>query len=348
MQHNSMDSNSKSKAKPNTNLLINYAICVFLMPFVIMAYQYQRNIQYLSLWHVLIFCLITAALLLAVYHASKVLIRSCIGAFLFTGSLFVSFFMYRTLLSRFTTILNFMYVVGSNLALLTKITRLICILIIAVVLTNRIKKVKWLKDKGKAVLNRLAIRKTVLDGFSLRMSTANGDYELYLKTKLPLAIVMTTVIIFMVFRILYYKVANFLHIDIYGQLFYNCYIFFALMLVYICRKYSEKLNQGTQLIRGVNIVALVMMIALLLQNIAGIVMFASEQKSDNAFYKQTFDVSVTLEEQPNIYWFHCDGMLGFDSMSRFFGDGQEGFVRELEERGFYINREAAFWANHST
>ena len=66
------------------------------------------------------------------------------------------------------------------------------------------------------------------------------------------------------------------------------------------------------------------------------------------FYKETFNVDATLEQQPNIYWFHTDGMLGFDAMLRFFGDDQEQFVHELERRGFWISHDAAFDARRHT
>lgn len=51
---------------------------------------------------------------------------------------------------------------------------------------------------------------------------------------------------------------------------------------------------------------------------------------------------------PNVYWFHCDGMLGFDTFRKYYGDDQAGFRKFLEERGFKINRSAHFEGCHKT
>jgi len=51
---------------------------------------------------------------------------------------------------------------------------------------------------------------------------------------------------------------------------------------------------------------------------------------------------------PNVYWLHCDGMLGFEAMEQYFGDPQESFAGDLERRGFVINHAAKFEAAHST
>ncbi|MBQ7569526.1 MAG: hypothetical protein IJQ63_06395, partial [Synergistaceae bacterium] len=51
---------------------------------------------------------------------------------------------------------------------------------------------------------------------------------------------------------------------------------------------------------------------------------------------------------PNIYWIHADGMLSFNAVAKYFNDNQEKFLNELEQRGFEINKGAAFEAHHST
>jgi len=119
----------------------------------------------------------------------------------------------------------------------------------------------------------------------------------------------------------------------------------ALLLIvsYLCRRFKEKLDKKI-IITG----TFTIIVVLLIQNIVGIVLFATQQRSDNMFYKETFAVDIELEEQANIYWIHTDGMLGFDSMYRFFGDEQEEFTRELEIRGFRISSEAALEARRYT
>ncbi len=51
---------------------------------------------------------------------------------------------------------------------------------------------------------------------------------------------------------------------------------------------------------------------------------------------------------PNIYWIHCDGMLGFDAFEKYYHDGQPEFRKFLSDRGFYINPKACFEAFHQT
>ncbi|MCL2812217.1 MAG: hypothetical protein FWD25_10085 [Clostridia bacterium] len=63
--------------------------------------------------------------------------------------------------------------------------------------------------------------------------------------------------------------------------------------------------------------------------------------------KTDFAVDMNLPS-PNVYWLHCDGMLGFDAMKEYFGDPQAAFINDLESRDFVINREASFEAAHAT
>ena len=82
-----------------------YAACVILLPFVVLLYQYQQNIEYLSLWHVLLVCCTAAVFLLVIFLISLFLFKSNPGAFIFTVIIFISFFMYREILYHFESIL---------------------------------------------------------------------------------------------------------------------------------------------------------------------------------------------------------------------------------------------------
>ncbi len=64
-------------------------------------------------------------------------------------------------------------------------------------------------------------------------------------------------------------------------------------------------------------------------------------------FKTAFSVSDTAPS-PNVYWFHCDGMLGFDAFERYFGDDQAAFKKALADRGFQINPTATLEARHAT
>jgi len=64
-------------------------------------------------------------------------------------------------------------------------------------------------------------------------------------------------------------------------------------------------------------------------------------------YKEDFNIDETLPN-PNIYWIHADGMLGFDAMDKYFGDPQDDFRKSLIDRGFVINSSASFEGGHAT
>lgn len=76
---------------------------------------------------------------------------------------------------------------------------------------------------------------------------------------------------------------------------------------------------------------------------------SERQSSSMDFSKFKADFTVSQDTpSPNVYWFHCDGMLGFDAFEKYFGDDQAEFAKALSDRGFEIDRSAAFEADHTT
>lgn len=70
---------------------------------------------------------------------------------------------------------------------------------------------------------------------------------------------------------------------------------------------------------------------------------------NQAYVKTEFEIKTnSSNDKPNIYWVHCDGMLGFDSFEKYFGDDQAQFKADLAERGFLLNENATLLAGHST
>jgi len=67
---------------------------------------------------------------------------------------------------------------------------------------------------------------------------------------------------------------------------------------------------------------------------------------DLSAFKMDFNVEDSVT--PNVYWFHCDGMLGFEAFEKYFGDDQAAFIEALKVRGFQINRGAMLEVNHTT
>ena len=54
------------------------------------------------------------------------------------------------------------------------------------------------------------------------------------------------------------------------------------------------------------------------------------------------------KEMPHIYWIHCDGLLGFSSVEKYYQEDQSEIKEELTNRGFVINETAYFEAGRST
>ena len=115
----------------------------------------------------------------------------------------------------------------------------------------------------------------------------------------------------------------------------------ALCVGFLCRKLSSNVLGGIFALTAVGLV--------LLMNTCSILFFGqkdSQAISDDDI-KSVFTVDVAAA-RPNVYWFHCDGMLGFSAMETYFGDAQQEFSAELESRGFSIHRDASFESGHYT
>ncbi len=79
----------------------------------------------------------------------------------------------------------------------------------------------------------------------------------------------------------------------------------------------------------------------------GVSMEFHAMAADKVVYKTRFEAAQNAPS-PNVYWIHCDAMLGFDAFETYFGDDQAEFAQGLAERGFSINRGAMLEAFHQT
>ena len=318
------------KAAFKFSVSADYAICTALLPFVLMLYQYQRNIIYLSISHVLAFSGIMAALLLVGYYTVKYLFKTEFGAFVFCVILFVSFFTYRSLIDPFFDLLAFLRMGGDMGRTIAYAARIVSIFIFTIAIAARIGSAKRLQK---------------FNWHTVRISIGIGGGYWNSEARIPIAACLIAVLSFLALWILYSLFLGFFDAETRGplMLFYSAAIVIALILVFICRKLNAKLQS-----KALPYVSLVLLGAILIQNIAGIAVFASQQKTNDIYYKESFNVETKLASQPNVYWFHCDGMLGFESMERLYGEEQKVFSEALEKRGFWLNRNAAFEADHGT
>lgn len=90
--------------------------------------------------------------------------------------------------------------------------------------------------------------------------------------------------------------------------------------------------------------ALVLLIGIQLFRVIPIAM----QKPKDIFKDYWYPVVEARLPQPDIYWIHCDGMLGFDAFRKYFHDEQRSFRDFLAGNDFIINDHAEFEAAHRT
>ena len=64
-------------------------------------------------------------------------------------------------------------------------------------------------------------------------------------------------------------------------------------------------------------------------------------------WKTDFSIDSTTES-PNIYWFHMDGMMNFQTVENYYGLAPEPFETELAKRGFTNIPDVLLESNHAT
>lgn len=130
--------------------------------------------------------------------------------------------------------------------------------------------------------------------------------------------------------------------EVYGRLIFitSVFVLAAFGVAFISRYIKEPLVV-TRLITGVTVLLLIF------NGISIGVSALSGRMGEIVEIKNDFTVNMTLES-PNIYWIQPDGMLGFDAVEKYYGDSQDDFYEQLENRGFDVAREASFEACHTT
>jgi len=69
-------------------------------------------------------------------------------------------------------------------------------------------------------------------------------------------------------------------------------------------------------------------------------LYVNQAPEEKPYYLKTeFEIDKSLPS-PDIYWFHMDGMIGFDAAAKHFGDSKEDIKYELQKRNFVINESA--------
>lgn len=127
-------------------------------------------------------------------------------------------------------------------------------------------------------------------------------------------------------------------------------VFLAIIVLFVVM--GNKLQPKLQTVAPV---ILIVTGAVLIMNVLPVLDFAWRKTRAGNFIVETqqlySDKGYAVDEafpSPNVYWIHCDGMLGFSSVEKYFGDDQAEFKQSLADRNFAINETASFEALHST
>ena len=292
-----------------------YALCVMLLPFALMSYLYRQNIDYLSLSQVAIFSALFALGLLIFFGAIRLITRSDLAAFLFSALMFIGLVRYRALSALLEQVGEHITLPLGACAALLKIALLVGTTFLVCASFAQTKPFRRLERK-------------IEDRFSLS--------PLLLGSLLGACI----------YPILYHAynaLLTFIAPDMVGLLLINTIMFVALVVATICMRCGRVLSHAT-----IPQFLLVFIGVLFLLNAIPLGLALWGQTSDNTAFKTSFAAERFRESQPNIYWFHMDGMLGFDSFETYFGDDQKDFKEDLTDRGFMIFPHAALEANHSS
>lgn len=121
----------------------------------------------------------------------------------------------------------------------------------------------------------------------------------------------------------------------------------AFAVVWVCCVLLSAQAARRWTLKTANLLICVICGVLLLQNAVPLLLRTGGSTGGTQAYRTEFTVDESLPK-PNIYWFHMDGMLGFDAMEQYFGDAQPELTRALESRGFVLNRGATLKASHMT
>ncbi len=124
-------------------------------------------------------------------------------------------------------------------------------------------------------------------------------------------------------------------------LYYSLWFLLSAVLVYRLRKINYR-HSATFILCAFVLV----FFAISFVNSAIIVI--RSQTSEKIELKQNFYVDPAITDSPNVYWIHCDEMLNFETVEKYFGDSQDEFLAQLNARGFQVDTGATLSARHLT
>ncbi|MBN1892266.1 MAG: hypothetical protein JW780_05740 [Clostridiales bacterium] len=132
-------------------------------------------------------------------------------------------------------------------------------------------------------------------------------------------------------------------ITIFGRIFffYILWILLSIALSYVLRNIKAKSAFSFIFCAFISVFFIISLVTSAVTSV-------STLYARDATIKTDFVVDVNEDDRPNIYWIHCDGMLSFETIEKYFGDHQDEFRDALNERGFLINETASVYACYQT
>ena len=125
-------------------------------------------------------------------------------------------------------------------------------------------------------------------------------------------------------------------------LYLALFALFAVILILCFRKWRFELSY-----RGNILFPCVIFLLFLFQCISFLNLLSQQISEVDERFVHSAKVSSSLPS-PNIYWIHCDGLLGIRSFQKYFHDSQDSFRNELRAKSFFIYDSAYLTANCST
>ena len=121
------------------------------------------------------------------------------------------------------------------------------------------------------------------------------------------------------------------------------YVIFILILVIDFKKFIRcKLDKAVMFISFVIFFLFLGELVISIYNVAYTLL-----KSKGYDYEIEIDVQDDTNT-PNIYWIHCDGMMGLYSMEKYFNYKDLSFINYLEKNNYVYNKNASLIAGHRT
>ena len=116
-------------------------------------------------------------------------------------------------------------------------------------------------------------------------------------------------------------------------------------LVFFFYWYKPKILTNRSAVNSFAIIVCVLFVYNLIPGLYNHIVELRGLRNDKPYeLKRNFMVDDSLPS-PDIYWFHLDGMLGFDVVEKYFGEDQEQLKNELTSRGFLLNEDARLMAS---